>query len=125
MFRRVLAWLFGTAVIAATALAVAFALGFILAVAALHIAFFLALGLFVVGLLAIQRGGGHRMSLGDAGVPEETAHDAAEMEREMRTIRTEGAPESVRGNRTVRLSFGTTTWIGAGAALLLICILFG
>jgi len=125
MFRKLLLWTLSTAALAVVSLAVAFALGFVLAVAALHVAFFLALGLIVVGLLAMGRGGGHRIAFEDAGSPEEGAHDAAELEREMRDIRTEGAGRSVLSNRIAVFSFGASTFVGAGAALLLVCILFG
>ena len=109
----------------AAGMLVALALAFALASALLHVAFYIALGLLVVGLLSLNRGGGHRMSLGDAGAPEESAHDAGELEREMRSIRDEGARGSVFGNRIARPSFGAAAWIGAGVAMLLICVFFG
>ena len=123
--KRLLLWLVSTAALVAAGMLVAFALDFALAAALLHVAFYIALGLICVGLLALNRGGGHRMSLGDAGAPEETAHDAGELEREMRTIRDEGTRGSVFGNRIARFSFGASVWVAAGAALLLICIMFG
>ncbi|TLS48530.1 hypothetical protein FE782_29910 [Paenibacillus antri] len=124
---KALGWLVSVAIAAAAGMLVAFALAFALAAALLHVAFYVAIGFIVIGLLALGRGsgGGYRMSLEDAGAPEEAAHDAAELEREMHTIRTEGALESVRRYRTARLSFASSTWIGAGAALLLACVLFG
>jgi hypothetical protein len=120
-----MAWVLSTALLIAAGLLAAFALALAFAAALLHVAFYIALGLICFGLLALNRGGGHRMSLGDAGAPEEAAHDAGELEREMRTIRDEGARGSVFGNRIARLSFGASAWIAAGAALLLICVLFG
>ncbi|WP_309122423.1 hypothetical protein [Paenibacillus sp.] len=127
MMWRWLGWLASVAVAAVAGMLVAFALAFALAAALFHVAFYVAVLFIVIGLLALGRGGGggYRMSLEDAGAPEEAAHDAGELEKEMHTIRTEGALESVRRHRTARLSFASSTWIGAGVALLLACVLFG
>ncbi|HZG55636.1 hypothetical protein [Paenibacillus sp.] len=122
---RFLWWLASTAVVVAAAFAAAFVLSLVLAFALFEILFFVALALIAVGLFAMSRGGSNRISYGDAGDPEEGASDAAELEREMRDIRGEGAGRSVLEHRIARLSLRGSALVAAGVVAIAMCFWFG